>query len=278
MCAIAYTRDDITLEFIMLPSLLSLPGSLGLTAALLPLQTGDLLTGLDRVLASPNVAYLLLVMGFLGLFLEASAPGTSVPGVVGVICLVLAAIGLFQLPFDWHGAVLILVAFFLFFADIFVPSLGLLTLTGLALLVAGSYFLFDEARGAAVSRPLIWATTLAIVAMFLVIGGFALSVWRRKPETGRESLIGAVGTVRQTLAPDGIIFIRGELWQATATDLAGNPAIDARVPVTVTGIDGLRLLVRRATAPEAAAAGVAVVGDARPVVTAESGAPLAGAP
>lgn len=252
--------------------------TLAIPGVFLPLQTARPLDDAAQALASPNVAYLLLILGFLGLFLEASAPGTSVPGVIGVICLILAAIGLFQLPFDWRGAALIVIAFVLFFADIFVPSLGLLTLTGLALLVVGSYALFDEGQGGGVSRPLIWATTIAIVGLFLVIGGFALTVWRRKPKTGREGLIGAVGTVRRTLEPDGIVFVQGELWQATATGAEESSPIDARVPVTVTGIDGLRLFVRRATAQEAAAAGVAVVGDARPVVPAESGAPLAGAP
>ena len=230
-------------------------------------------------LADPNVAYLLLVLGFLGLFLELSSPGTSIPGAFGVVALILAAVGLSQLPFDWRGALLILVAFLLFFADIFLPSLGLLTLSGLALLVAGSYVLFDEAQGAAVSRPLIWAIAVALVGMFAVIGGFALSVWRRKPATGREGLVGAVGTVRQPLDPDGLIFVSGELWQATAPGGADDatPPIDARVPVTVTGMDGLRLLVRRATETEASAAGVAIIGDTRPTTFQKAGLPVADA-
>lgn len=224
-------------------------------------------------LANPNVAYILLVLGFLGLFLELSSPGTSIPGAIGAVCLILAAIGLSQLPFDWRGALLILVAFLLFFADIFLPSLGLLTLSGLALLVAGSYVLFDEAQGIFVSRPLIWAIAASLVAMFIVIGGFALSVWRRKPTTGREGLVGAVGTVRNALDPDGVVFVYGELWQATAPGdtTAATPPIAERVPVTVTGMDGLRLLVRRATEAEVAAAGVAVINDLRPTTSQEPG-------
>ena len=231
-------------------------------------------------LADPNVAYLLLVLGFLGLFLELSSPGTSIPGAFGAVALILAAVGLSQLPFDWRGALLIMVAFLFFFADIFLPSLGLLTLSGLALLVTGSYVLFDEAQGAAVSRPLIWAIAAGLVGLFAVIGGFALSVWRRKPATGREGLVGAVGTVRQPLDPDGLVFVAGELWQATAPGGADAdvPPIEARVPVTVTGIDGLRLLVRRATASEAAAACVAIIGDLRPITPQEHGAPVADAP
>ena len=227
-------------------------------------------------LADPNVAYLLLILGFLGLFLELSSPGTSFPGALGVIFLVLAAVGLSQLPFDWRGALLILVAFSLFFADIFLPSLGILTLSGLALLVAGSYVLFDEAQGVYVNRPLIWAIAAGLVGMFVVIGGFALSVWRRKPATGREGLVGSVGTVRQTLDPDGLVFVYGELWQATAAGhtVAGTSPIATRVPVTVTGMDGLRLLVRRATESEVAAAGVAVIGDVRPAAIEETGPPL----
>jgi membrane-bound serine protease (ClpP class) len=218
-----------------------------------------------RFLADPNVAYALLLLGFVGLFLELSSPGTTLPGTLGALCLVLAAIGLSQLPFDWRGAVLILVAFILLFTDLFVPSLGLLTLGGLALMILGSYVLFDESQGVSVYRPLIWALAVALVALFALVGGFALSVLRRKPTTGREGLVGKVGTVRQTLEPDGIVFVNGELWLATAPNgsEAARP-IAERVPVTVTGLDGLRLLVRRATPSEASAAGVAIIGDPRP--------------
>ena len=243
-------------------------------------QTNGGLHSAVGALADPNIAYLLLVLGFLGLFLELSSPGTSIPGAVGVISLILAAIGLSQLPFDWRGALLILVAFALFFADIFLPSLGLLTLSGLALLVAGSYVLFDEAQGVFVNRTLIWAIAVGLVGMFVVIGGFALSVWRRKPATGREGLVGAVGTVRRPLDPDGVVFVSGELWQATApgdSDAAA-PPIAERVPVTVTGMDGLRLLVRRATAAEVDDAGVAVIGDARPAAAQEAAMSLADSP
>jgi membrane-bound serine protease (ClpP class) len=245
--------------------------------AFLQSQTAGPWESAAAALADPNLAYLLLVLGFLGLFLELSSPGTSIPGAFGVIALILAAIGLSQLPFDWRGAILILVAFALFFADIFLPSLGLLTLSGLALLVAGSYVLFDESQGVAVSRPLIWAIAVGLVGMFVVIGGFALSVWRRKPATGREGLVGSVGTVRQSLDPDGIVFVYGELWQATAPGdtVAATPPIEARVPITVTGMDGLRLIVRRATESEVAAAGVAIVGDIRPATNQEAGLPLA---
>jgi membrane-bound serine protease (ClpP class) len=231
---------------------------------ILPLQT--VLDPFLRLLADPNVAYALLLLGFLGLFLELSNPGTAFPGTLGAFFLVLAAIGLSQLPFDWRGGLLILLAFLLLFADLFVPSLGLLTLGGLALMIFGSYALFDESQGVAVYRPLIWALAIALVALFAVVGGFALSVMRRKPTTGREGLIGSVGTVRRTLEPDGIVYVHGELWQATApggTD-AAQPPIDEEVPVTVTGLDGLRLLVRRSTPGEVSRAGVAIVGDPRP--------------
>jgi membrane-bound serine protease (ClpP class) len=246
-------------------------------ALLLLAQANGGLDSAVSALANPNVAYLLLVLGFLGLFLELASPGTSLPGALGVISLILAGVGLSQLPFDWRGALLILVAFLLFFADVFLPSLGLLTLSGLALLVAGSYVLFDEAQGVFVNRPLIWAISAGLVGIFVVIGGFALSVWRRKPATGREGLVGAVGTVRRPLDPDGVVFVAGELWQATAPgdDDAASPPIAERVPVTVTGMDGLRLLVRRATAAEMDAAGVAVIGDLRPATTHEAGLTLA---
>src|SRR5215211_687629 len=243
-------------------------------------QTNGGLESAVGALANPNIAYLLLVLGFLGLFLELSNPGTSIPGVLGVISLILAAIGLSQLPFDWRGALLILLAFLLFFADVFVPSLGLLTLSGLVVLVAGSYVLFDEAQGVFVNRQLIWAVAACLVGIFIVIGGFALTVLRRKPTTGREGLLGTVGTVRKPLDPDGVVFVSGELWQATAAgdNDAAVPPIAERVPVTVTGLDGLRLFVRRATAAEAEAAGVAVIGDSRPAPSQGAAFPVADSP
>jgi len=242
-----------------------------------PMRLQTALDSVVEVLANPNVAYFLLLLGFLGLFLELSTPGATIPGAVGVVCLILAAIGLSDLPFDWRGALLILLAFFLFAADLFVPSLGALTITGLALLVLGSFVLFDESQGVSVSRPLIWAAAGSLALLFAVVGGFALTVLRQKPVTGREGMIGAVGTVRSTLDPDGIVFVSGELWQATAagSSPAATPPIDLRVPVTVTGVDGLRLFVRRASASEANAAGVAVVGDLRPAGRQEGSLPVA---
>jgi membrane-bound serine protease (ClpP class) len=188
-------------------------------------------------LADPNVAYVLLILGFLGFFLELSAPGTSVPGIVGAVSLVLAAIGLSALPFQWQGAILIALAFVLFIADIFLPSLGALTVGGFAALVAGSYLLFDDGGTVYISRPLIWAVTVMLIGLF-------------------------------ALNPDGMVFVAGELWQATAAGdrRASLPPIEANVPVTVTGVDGLRIFVRRATPAEVEAAGVAVIGDSRPAI------------
>jgi membrane-bound serine protease (ClpP class) len=258
-------------------TILASPWTTALTAAVLLQAAFE--SFLDA-LAQPNVIYVLLILGFLGLFLELSAPGASVPGSIGAFFLILAALGLSQLTFDWRGALLMFVAFLLFLVDIFVPSLGALTVTGLALLVFGSYLLFDESQGPAVSRPLIWAMAVSLVALFVVIGGFALTVFRRKPATGREGLVGAVGTVRQSLDPDGFVFVSGELWQATAPgdSPASAAPIEPRTAVTVTGMDGLRLLVRRATAAEADDAGVAVIGDARPAPPSESGVPIPEAP
>jgi membrane-bound serine protease (ClpP class) len=256
---LAYTWSESNWSFTMLTAALPL--------AVLLQQTTDV-HPLLAVLADPNVAYILLSLGFLGLFLELAAPGTSVPGVLGAICLTLAAVALWQLPFEWRGVLMILVAFILLLIDLFVPSLGLLTIGGLVLMVAGSYVLFDESQGVAISRPLIWVVAILLGLMFAAIGGFALAVLRRKPVTGREGMLGMVGTVRQTLDPDGMIYIDGALWQATATpdDPDTTPTIHERVPVTVTGIDGLRLFVRRATAEEAERAGVVVMGDRRPVM------------
>jgi membrane-bound serine protease (ClpP class) len=210
------------------------------------------------LLATPTIAYMLLTLGGLGLFLELSQPGATIPGVAGAISLLLGLYGLGTLPVNWAGALLIGLAFVLFIADIFVPSLGTLTIGGVVAFIIGSNMLIDESAGAGLEIPqaLIWGTAGLLVALGLVIGAFVAKSHLSRPATGREGLVGAIGLTRRSLDPDGMVFVGGEFWQATAVEQAPIPT---NAPVAVTGIDGLRLLVRRATAIEAATAGVAIL-------------------
>ncbi|MFM9106437.1 MAG: NfeD family protein [Chloroflexota bacterium] len=216
------------------------------------------LAALLTLLSTPAIAYLLLTIGGFGLFMELSSPGALFPGVTGALCLLLGLYGLGTLPVNWTGALLIGLAFLLFVADLFVPSFGILTIGGLVSFILGSTMLIDRAvaPALAIPRPLIWLVAAVIGLLAIAVAAFVARSHRTKPATGREGLLGAVGLSRQDLAPDGVVFVGGELWQATAADGA---AIPAGAPVAVSGLDGLRLIVRRATAPEAATAGVAIL-------------------
>lgn len=207
-----------------------------------------------QLLADPTIAYLLLSLGGLGLFLELSNPGAILPGVVGGLFLLLALYGLGTLPVNWAGVLLIGFAFLLFVVDLFVPSFGSLTIGGIVSFVLGSYLLIgsDAPPGFEIARPVIWTVTACLAAFFVLIGASVLQARFRRPATGREGLIGQVGVVRQALAPRGVVHIQGELWQASAEQ--PNVEIPAGTSVVATRIDGLRLTVRPASAPEIAAA------------------------
>lgn len=225
------------------------------------------MTWIDELLsliADPTIAYLLLSLGGVGLFLELSNPGATAPGVFGVLAVVLGLFGLGTLPVNWTGVLLIGFAFVLFIADIYLPSLGALTIGGLVSFVLGSYLLIgsNAPPGFEISRVAIWTMTALLVGFFVVLAGAIARTHFMKSTTGREGLIGSVGVARNALAPDGMIFAAGELWTATAGPAGGSSvAIPAGSPVVIQALDGLRAIVRRATADEAAKAGVAVLAD-----------------
>jgi membrane-bound serine protease (ClpP class) len=222
------------------------------------------LAALLTMLSTPTIAYLLLSIGGLGLFLELSQPGATFPGIAGAISLLLGLYGLGTLPVNWTGALLIGLAFLLFVADIFIPSFGILTIGGLVSFVLGSTMLIDRgvAPALAIPAPLIWGIAAMIALLAIGIAALVAKSHLLKPATGREGLVGTVGLTRQDLDPDGVVFVAGELWQATSADAAPIPA---GMPVAVSGLDGLRLLVRRASPDESGHAGVAILPPPTPL-------------
>lgn len=199
----------------------------------------------QRILAAiahPNIAYILMAIGWLGLYMELSNPGTILPGVVGGICLILAFYSLSVLPVNYAGVALILLAMVFFIAEIKVVSYGMLSVGGVISLVLGSLMLFKDAGPALrLGLELIIGVSGSIL---LVVGLLMLQVLRvrRAPVlTGREGLLSEVGVVRTELAPRGKVFVHGELWHAVAEE-----PIAAGCEVEVISIDGLTLHVRRA--------------------------------
>lgn len=196
----------------------------------------------------PNVAYLLMTLGGLGLYFELSTPGAVLPGVVGAICLVLAFYALSVLPVSYAGIALLLLAALFFVAEIKVVSHGLLTVGGLVALTLGSLMLFRTADPALrVSLSIVLTMVLAAGAVVAFLTTLAVRAQQHQVQTGLEGLVRERGVARTTLAPRGKVFVHGELWEAVA-----EAEVAAGEPVEVTAAEGLLLHVRPARALAAA--------------------------
>jgi membrane-bound serine protease (ClpP class) len=199
----------------------------------------------DRILDTiidPNIITILLSLGVLAITVELFNPGLIFPAAFGIIALIIGFFGLQVLPFSWAGILLMLAAFGFFIAEAFITSHGALAVAGAVSFIFGALLLFDPAGDAyQVSLPV----AIAIAATFVVLIGFALAkalqARRAKPKTGQEELLGETGTVRESLSPDGLVFVHGELWRARSTT---GETIAAGTPVRVNTLaDGLVLEV-----------------------------------
>ena len=170
-------------------------------------------------LSHPNLAYILLLLGIYGLIYELATPGATFPGVVGALLLILALVALETLEVNWGGVALIALSLIFFIADIKLPGTGALTLGGIIAFAIGSLFLFPGVRIPPLRLP--WSTiglaTTVTAAFFLGIVGMGLRALKRRVTSGVEGLIGAEGTAKTDLKPDGIVNVRGEEWQARST-------------------------------------------------------------
>ncbi len=198
-----------------------------------------------QAIANPTIAYLLLSLGSLGLFFELSNPGSILPGVVGGICLLLGFYALGTLPVNYAGLGLMGFALVLFAADLFAPSHGILTAGGVTAFVLGSLLLFNVPEAGPWLRVSLWVIAAVSVAMALFFGGMialATRGQRRKVVTGREGLVGQVGSARTVLDPNGMVFVDGALWEAVAER---GPILRGE-RVVVDAVDGLLLRVHPA--------------------------------
>ena len=201
---------------------------------------------LDR-LGDPNIAYILFLAGLAGLYFELSNPGLIFPGVVGGISLILAFFAFQTLPINYAGVALIVFAILLFILEIKVPSFGLLTTGAIISLVLGSIMLYKgdisptmpEVR---VSWEVLIPTVVFITLFFLVVVGKTIKSQRSKTVTGSQGIVGEIGRATTRLAPEGKVFVHGEIWNARA---AGDP-IKANAAVQVVSVSGLSLVVEPA--------------------------------
>ena len=193
-----------------------------------------------QFLVDPNIAFLLLLVGMVGIALEIFSPGAIVPGAIGALSLLLGLVGAIQLPIEAIGVVLLVAGFALIIAEAHLPTGGLLGVAGIAALIGGGLLLFDADEGTSISPVLVVVVAVVLGGSAVAVGQRALAARRRPVVTGEEELIGSIGEVRSALDPVGQVFAGGALWRARSS--AETP-IGAGYRVKVEAIDGLTLWV-----------------------------------
>ncbi len=199
-------------------------------------------------LASPNLLWLLFLLGLGGIAMEFYHPGAIVPGVVGGLCLLLALVSIDVLPVSIGGLLLVLAGIGLFIAEVFVTSYGLLAIGGGVLLVLGGIMLVDPSSQPHYMDPSLgvdWSVlipTVVVLGLGMVFIGYkVISTQRRKIETGKEGMLGLIGKARSEITPEGgKVFVHGEHWQAKSQE-----TIPEGSQIEVVKIDGLMLHVRK---------------------------------
>ncbi len=203
-----------------------------------------------NVITDPNVAYVLMMLGMLGLFFELSNPGVILPGVIGGISLILAFFAFQSLPINYAGLLLILFGIVLLVAEIKIVSHGVLAIGGVVSMALGSLMLFDAPEvGFRVSWWVIGPTVAGTAGLFLFVIAAGVRALGRPPATGAEGLVGKLATVRERLAPEGQVLVAGEIWRAV---IDGEP-LEPGVQVRIVAVDGLTLRVAKTEAEAAKA-------------------------
>src|ERR687892_1959225 len=190
-----------------------------------------------NTIADPNIAYLLMMAGILGLYMEFAHPGVIFPGVAGAICLLLAFASIQLLPINYTGLALIILGIGLLIGEAFYPSFGVLGIGGIISLTLGSLLLFDTPTSDfGVDRTIVFTVVGTLGSFVLAVSYLVFRSQKEKPALGIEGLIGEVGVVRDKLNPTGRIFVHGETWKAQADN-----EISVGERVEVMGVEGMVL-------------------------------------
>jgi membrane-bound serine protease (ClpP class) len=206
-------------------------------------------------LIDPNLIVLFMSLGTLGIVVELWNPGLIFPGTTGAICLILGLFGLQVLPISVAGLLLMLLAFAFFAAEAFVPTHGAITVAGAVCFVIGSLLLFEPAGDTyQVSLPAVLAIAATLTGAMALVAFKIVQVRKAPVVTGTSELLGQVGVVREAVDPEGLVFVRGELWRARTGGEPLPPGTSVRVDRIE---DGLVLEVARAEEPAAVAQPVA---------------------
>lgn len=169
------------------------------------------------ILSTPDIAFLLLSLGSLGLLLEFYNPGLIFPGAAGVVCLMLGFVSFQILPFNYAGVVLLLLALALFITEVYITSYGLLTTGGVISFALGALLLFDTPESdVRVGYGVVIASTAAIALFFAYVLFYLIKAQHLKPQVGMESMIGETGDAVSDIAESGKVYVMGEYWDAVS--------------------------------------------------------------
>jgi membrane-bound serine protease (ClpP class) len=196
-----------------------------------------------QTISNPNIAYIFILIGLLGLYFEFSHPGTILPGIIGAFCLIIGFYATEVLTINWAGFLLLILAFILFLIEIKIASYGLLTVGGIISMIIGSLMLFKAPIPLLqISWSLVITASITISLFFIIAVGLALKAQQRKVTTGKEGLIGEQGKAVNdiSLAQTGLVEVHGEIWRATSTQ-----TIAAGERVTIKSVDRLLLTVEK---------------------------------
>lgn len=193
------------------------------------------------IVTNPNVAYILLLAGVYGLFLEFSNPGIGVPGIIGALCILVALYAFQLLPINYAGAAIILLGLGLMVAEAMVPSFGIFGIGGIVAFVIGSIILIDTAEPAfQIAMPLIIAVAISSAVFIFLTIGMLLKNRRRKSVSGIETLLGQIAQVEVPYGHQPMVRLQGELWR-----VEGDTRLKPGDQVRILSMDGLTLTVRK---------------------------------
>jgi len=195
-------------------------------------------------ITDPTIAFILFLLGMLGLYYELSNPGLILPGIVGGISIIMALYALGTLSINYAGLFLIIFSFILFIADLYAPSHGFLTAGGIISLILGGFMLMPSGPASVrVSPWAIFGAAAILGGFFLFVMAFLISSLKKKSITGKQGMLGAIGTATTDLLPEGMVFVQGELWSARSN----GGAILKGEKVKILQINKLKILVEKAS-------------------------------
>ncbi len=194
------------------------------------------------IISDPNVAYILMLLGFYGIFFEILSPGAVLPGVIGAISLIVAFYSFQMLPVNYAGFILVLLAIVMFVLDVKMASHGALTVGGIISMIIGSMMLFETGGPfLTLSLSVVVPAALITALFFFFTVRLAVKARRRKPVTGIEGLKGETGVASTPVNSGGMVRVHGELWSAWSEEPVGQGE-----EIEVLQVEGLRLKVRKA--------------------------------